>query len=104
MATISIYAARYVVALRIDDDHLWLTTVSLKMPEQKISRQLVRGVIFKKGRFSTGVANMNPRMRVNAPWFKLRIKGYRLPFIIDKQAEYVNEKLLMKLRRSQQYD
>lgn len=91
MAAMHVYTTCYVTAMRERDGKVEVTTAS--GGRRLIDRQAVRGVTAKSGRLNT------IKHRVNAPWLNLRVEGRFLPFIIDMQADYVNEKRIEALVR-----
>ena len=92
-----IYVARYVVSVRSLGGRLYIRTANLfGGAEREFDVNDVQALEFRSGKTVTYKAN------VNAPWKKMRIRGMKLPFIIDMQAEYIDrtgfEKLLARHR------
>lgn len=46
--------------------------------------------------FNDGVAHGNA-LSVNAPWYSLRLRGRRLPLIVDLQGEFLDERAVDRL-------
>ncbi len=92
------YLLRYIVSMRRDGSQLYIRTAAqLRGPGHVFAAGDVVSLDYHAGKTLTYKAY------VNAPWKKMRIRGVRLPFIIDMQAEYINkaelEKLLARNRR-----
>lgn len=46
---------------------------------------------------------LNSEVRVKAPWRAVRIKGRRLPFIVDEQGAFLEEDLMNKFLTLENY-
>lgn len=87
-----VFASRYVVAMDGDAQSVVISTAELLAPARHISRTAIRAVEYREGRSTPGMVQS-----VHAPWVKIRVAGYRLPFVVDMQSDYVDEAALQSL-------
>jgi hypothetical protein len=85
-----LYSRRYVVSMRMTGDVIALRTAAfgardLSIPVERIGRRTLH-----EGRFPD-----SPSQR--APWLTLHIDGFRVPFLIDMQAERVDVQRIQRL-------
>ncbi len=91
MAAIHVYASCYVTSMRRQDDTVTVTTAVPFGSRHAFHRDRAKGTSFHEGKFST------LRHDVNAPWTSLRVEGFYLPFIIDRQAEHISSEELRSM-------
>lgn len=91
-AAMHMFARSYITEMHGDATTLTIKTAALLTPVQRLPRTAVRAVDYREGRSTPGMVQS-----VHAPWVKIRITGYKLPFIVDMQSDYVNEAALQKL-------
>jgi hypothetical protein len=89
-----VYSARYVAAMHEEGDAVVLSTAAIparthRVPFERIGRRVLHD----------GKLEMGDAPSVHAPWITLPVAGYRLPFIIDMQAEVVEVQAIMRLDR-----
>lgn len=90
-----LYNRRYLTRIVLDPEGLELTVIGLLWPfRRRIALSDLAGSSSYEGR-------MRAKISVHAPWATLRVKGQRVPFIIDQQAEQVNNSAIQALIRSQ---
>lgn len=95
MTGMILYNRRYLTRIVRDDEGLELTLIGFLWPfRHRIALSELAGSSTHEGR-------MHGRIPVHAPWLSLRVKGQRVPFIIDQQAEQVNNSAIQALIRSQ---
>lgn len=87
-----LFVRRYVENMRATATHLEIKTPGLFSRTQRIAKADVIGVEYREGRGAQGT-----RHAVHAPWVKIRVRGRRLPFIVDMQSDYVSEAALLDL-------
>ena len=87
-----VFASSYVVALHVDPSGITIQTAELLAPTRRITRANIRSVDYREGRSTPGMVHS-----VHAPWVKIRVTGYRLPFIVDMQSDYIDEAALKTL-------
>jgi hypothetical protein len=87
------YGRRYVVTLRVAGDALALRTAfrarELRIPLERLGRRTLH----------EGELDLVDAPSVNAPWLTLRVDGYRVPFVVDLQAEHVDVQAIVRLQR-----
>jgi len=86
-AALSLFAHRYVVRLALDPTHLHITALGWGGGAGRtrvVPRHELLGSRSFHGQMDTG------RIRVNAPWITLRVRGQRIPYVLDLQAEKLN--------------
>ncbi len=88
---IYVYAARYVTRMTREDRSVWVQTAAWWFATHKIDPARIAGIGYSEGYMWT------PKQSVHTPYMTMRVDGYRLPFMIDMQAKYVNENLLRSL-------
>lgn len=92
-----VYLARYVVLLEVNGEALILRTAALfGDPEHRIPLERVVSTRHHEGKVS-----FYNTPRVDAPWITLRVAGYRIPFVLDEQAEVFKAKEIFALQRRQ---
>jgi len=85
-----IYGKCYVARIEFDEQNevLYIYTVSFfGRGEHKINASKVLSSQYYEGELDS----------VKAPWRKVRIKGRRLPFIVDEQGVFLEKKIMNKL-------
>ena len=86
VAGMGFYVSRYVVSMRRVGDELYVSTANRFVGQgRKIAVDDVQSLDYRAGKTITHKAY------INAPWRKMRIRGIKLPFIIDMQAEYIDK-------------
>jgi hypothetical protein len=86
-----VYGRVYLTRIRRDGDRLELTSLGFLLPFRfRVALSDLAGATTYKGETSGAVS-------VNAPWITLRVKGRRLPFVVDLQAEHVNKSAVLGL-------
>lgn len=93
VAAMHVYMMRYVVHLSLHDGQVWMRTAALVSPTHRIAPEQITELGHSQGRFQTS------RHSIHTPWIKMRIDGYFLPFIVDMQADYVDERKLQQIRK-----
>lgn len=89
------YASLYAVRISRDRDQVELETMAIFGTKKRhFATSDFDGGAYHEGRMQSGRGQS-----VNAPWVTLRVKGRRLPFIADVQAETFDRSALMKLAR-----
>lgn len=89
-----LYGGLYVAAIVYDEPNrrLHLRTLSfLGHRDRSFAAGEVDGSSFHNGEFWAGGVS------VNAPWLTVRMRGRRLPFIVDAQGEFFNRDLGRRL-------
>lgn len=89
-----IFARCYVTAMRGTGSHVEIETPALMSSTQLIPREDIRAVEYREGR-----SESHTRHAVHAPWVKVRVSGYFLPFVVDMQSDFVDEGQLIALIR-----
>jgi hypothetical protein len=87
-----LFARCYVTDMHGDATTLTIKTAAFLTPAQRLPRTAIRAVDYSEGRTTPGMVQS-----VHAPWVKVRVTGYRMPFIVDMQSDYVNEAALQSL-------
>jgi hypothetical protein len=87
-----LYSARYVTAMHVDGEAVIVRTAAFGSPRHRISLDRLG-----RRRFHEGRSDIIYRQRVHAPWITLHVEGYRVPFVIDIQADFVDRKKLERL-------
>ncbi len=90
-----IFARCYVTAMHGDATTVTIKTAALLTPAQRHARTSILAVGYREGRSTPGMLQS-----VHAPWVKVRVSGYRLPFIVDMQSDYVDEAALQGLSKT----
>ena len=88
-----VYGRCYVREAEVDPERgvLRLTLAGFVMPSRlEVPLQDVGGSREHDGRFRAG------GMTVNAPWSTVRLRGRRLPLIIDVQGEFIRRELIVQ--------
>lgn len=82
-AGMALYSRRYVARLELDDTtgEVHLLTPGLF----GVRRLVLRRDDFGRGRYYHGRFEAGYR-RVNAPWWTMPVRGYRIPFLLDAQG------------------
>lgn len=93
-AGMHVYASRYVVGMRVADAAVEIDTATFPSRKHVIPRSDIQSVDYREGRSGAGT-----RHSVHAPWVKVRVQGFKVPFIIDMQSEFVDEHALRDLAR-----
>ncbi len=91
-----LFGSCYVTAMREWQGDIWVRTAAIQLREYRIEPSRVRSIKRfegKSNRYKTGGQH--------TPWIKLSVKGHLLPFVIDLQADYVNENGIYKLTKKQ---
>ena len=93
-----VYGRVYLMRLERDGDALALTTLGFLFPHTFLVRlsDLTGSTTYDDDKPGVSLAE--------APWITLRVKGYRLPFIVDLQAEHVNAGAIRALIRRKKKD
>lgn len=91
-AAMHLFARSYVTELHGDTTTLTIKTAAFLTPAHRLPRTAVRAVDYREGRSTPGMVPS-----VHAPWVKIRVTGYKLPFIVDMQSDYVDEAALQTL-------
>lgn len=89
-----IYAGLYVTRIERSGDLVGVQTMTFTGRQWRTipAADFDLGELYGEGRIFT------PRgPSVHAPWRTLRVRGRRLPFFLDMQAEHIDEKALAKL-------
>jgi len=86
-----LYSRRYVVSMRMTGDVIVLRTAAFGARDLSIPLERIGRRTFHEGRYPD-----SPSMR--APWLTLHIDGFRVPFLIDMQAERVDLQRIQRLR------
>lgn len=94
-AAIHTYAACYVTAMRKSDNAIEIDTAVPLIGRHRIAPSDVRAVAYREGRGGEGTA-----LRTHTPWVRINVTGARLPFIVDMQADFVDEQALLLLETS----
>ncbi len=79
-----VFARQYVLEMKECDGEIALRTASRLFPWRRFPRKTIRSLDYRAGRTRT------VRHSVYAPWVKMRVAGYRLPFMIDMQSDFVD--------------
>lgn len=93
-AAMHLFASRYVTAMHGDLPTVTIETAAILAPAQRLARTSIIAISYREGRSSPGMVQS-----VYAPWVKVRVSGYRLPFIVDMQSDYVDEAALQSLSK-----
>lgn len=93
-AAMQLFARSYITEMHGDATTLTIKTAALLTPAHRLARTAVRSVDYREGRSTHGMVHS-----VHAPWVKVRVTGYKLPFIVDMQSDYVNEAELQNLAK-----
>lgn len=90
-----IYGKCYVQKIEFDEGNqaLHIYTVSFLGS----GRHEIKSSELLSGRYFEGELNLD--LNVKAPWRTVRIKGRRMPFILDEQGVFLEKKLMNKLFR-----
>ncbi len=89
------YASLYAVRISRQRDQVEMETMAIfGTKTRNFSVSDFDGGSYHHGRMQSGRGQS-----VNAPWITLRVKGRRIPFIADVQAETFDRSALMKLAR-----
>lgn len=98
LGAMQVFGSCYVTAMREWRGEIWVRTASLQMSEYKFAPSRVKSIRRFEGKSGGGYSTYNSHTtRTHTPWLKLSVQGYVLPFVIDLQAEYVNEKGIDRL-------
>lgn len=89
-----IYSSIYVTAMREWQGDIWLRCDAISNYEYRFKPGEINMASRKEGK-SSYVSSQN----VHTPWISMGVKGRRLPFILDLQGDYVNEKAVYRLAR-----
>ena len=88
--------------MAVIDDAVWIQTAALLSRRRRIDPQKIVALEHREGHGMdpTDVTPYDTHMRMatHTPWIKLRVQGRALPFIVDMQADYVDEKKLSAVR------
>lgn len=87
-----VYARLYLIRIEQDVAGLVLTTLGTFGPS---THRVLPGEV-EKIRFHAG--QLEPGSSVHTPWLTVRVKGRRLPFILDLQAESIDREGLSEIR------
>ncbi|OYW55165.1 MAG: hypothetical protein B7Y80_09875 [Hyphomicrobium sp. 32-62-53] len=93
-AAMHLFASHYVTAMSREASTLVIETAAFLAPAHRIPRSAVVSVDYREGRSTPGMVQS-----VHAPWVKVRVSGYRLPFIVDMQSDFVDEAALQSLSK-----
>jgi len=93
-AAMHLFASRYVTAMQGDSTTVTIETAAFLAPAQRLARTSIIEIGYREGRSAPGMVQS-----VHAPWVKVRVSGYRLPFIVDMQSDYVDEAALQSLSK-----
>lgn len=87
------YASLYAVRISKEHDQIEMETMAI------VGTTMRRFTVadFDGGSYHRGRMQSGRGQSVNAPWITLRVKGRRIPFIADVQAEKIDRSALMKL-------
>ena len=85
---IHVYATRYAIRIVLRDGLLWIETAAWLFATHRIRPARIENLNLRLKVFPI------PSHFVDAPWVSMQVEGYRLPFLIDLQAEYWNHSLL----------
>lgn len=89
------YASLYAVRISRERDQVEMETMAiLGTKTRNFAVSDFDGGTYHGGRMQSGRG-----ISVNAPWITLRVKGRRIPFIADVQAETFDQSALMNLAR-----
>ncbi|MCH9807395.1 MAG: hypothetical protein K0U74_06670 [Alphaproteobacteria bacterium] len=91
-----VFGSCYVTAMREWQGDIWIRTAAIQFREYKIAPKRVHGI----KRFEGGSRGATTSTQPRTPWIKLSVRGHLLPFVIDLQADYVNENGIYKLTKS----
>lgn len=89
-----VYVSRYLLKLERDGDRLALWTIpptGLGARKTELALSQIEGSSYYHGRMATH------RQSVNAPWITLRVTGQRIPYVIDLQAEHIDQDAIARL-------
>lgn len=95
-----IYSHLYVTAMMEHDGAVWLRTAALFSKPYRVETDDLQAFDHVEGKTKPRSlqARLIPGSRsIHTPWGALRLAGRRLPLIIDKQADYVDEKRIRRL-------
>jgi len=95
-----VYSHLYVTAMMEHDGAVWLRTAALFSKPYRIETDNLDAFDHVEGKVKprSWQTRLNPGARsIHTPWGALRVAGRRLPLIIDKQADYVDEKRIRRL-------
>lgn len=103
------YGTVYVARLVQDSNIFTITTLSLfGHTEKQFQLGDIKGGSFFHGRMGGSSSHRHhsdrPVPTVNAPWVTLRLKGQKVPYVIDGQADMIDEKALGRLVKSAMKD
>jgi hypothetical protein len=85
------YARQYILDLKEHDGTIAIRTGAILSPWRRFPRASIRALDYKEGRFATY------KHSVHTPYTKMRVEGYRWPFVIDMQSDFVDEARLRGL-------
>ena len=91
-AAMHVYMMRYVVDLGMHDGMVWLRSAALISRTHRVAPDQIFELGHSESHYRVG------RQITHTPWIRMRVHGYFLPFIIDMQSDYVDEKKLQQMR------
>jgi hypothetical protein len=74
------------------DGMVWLRSAALISRTHRVAPDQIFELGHSESHYHVG------RQTTHTPWIKMRVHGYFLPFIIDMQSDYVDEKKLQQMR------
>jgi hypothetical protein len=89
-----VYSARYVAAMHEEGDAIVVRTAAVPSRTHRIGFERIGRRVVHDGKLEVGDAPS-----VHAPWITLPVAGYKLPFIVDMQAEKVDVQAIVRLDR-----
>jgi hypothetical protein len=95
IAGILAYLQCYVTRIEADDAGGYRVTVAGFGPRLEFAADRVARVGFNEGKSHAG------GISVNAPWYSVRLRGRRLPLIVDLQGDFLDEHAVDRLVEGQ---
>ena len=93
LAGMAVYGRVYLTRIEREGDRLVLTALGFLVPFRfRIAISDLQGSEEHERKMTGGSG-----VSVDAPWITLRAKGYRLPFVVDLQAEHVDKRAILGL-------
>jgi hypothetical protein len=81
--------------MAVIDDAVWISTAALLSRRRRIDPRKIVTLQHLEG-YGSGMGTV--KFDTHTPWIKLRVEGRALPFIVDMQSDYVDEKKLGAVR------
>jgi hypothetical protein len=91
LIAMQVFTRQYVFDLKEDGGEIALRSGAILSPWRRFPRASIRALEYKEGRMTMS------RQVVHTPYTKMRVEGYRWPFMIDMQSDFVDEARLRGL-------